>query len=131
MKRFLKFLMVAVVLGLLAWAGFVLLRPDSAQLVAEDQVVVMQEALASLEKFTEGGSSEDVVNSLEAFTQRIVELNVRRGKLGEKGGETSQELLTQIESLGGELVSESLKVEMSDDAKAPEVAAAFEKFSAQ
>lgn len=131
MKKLLKGLLVPVVLGLLGWGGFVLFRSDSAQLVAEDQVAVMQEALATLEKFTDGGSPEDAVKSLESLSRKISDLNERRKKLGEKAGEISPEVLARIESLGGELVNESLEVEMSEEAKATEVAAAFEKFSGQ
>ena len=131
MKKLLKGLLVPVVLGLLGWGGFVLFRSDSAQLVAEDQVAVMQEALATLEKFTDGGSPEDAVKSLESLSRKISDLNERRKKLGEKAGEISPEVLARIESLGGELVNESLEVEMSEEAKATEVAAAFGKFSGQ
>ena len=131
MKKFLTALLLAVVLGLLGWVVFVLFRPDSAQLVAEDQVIVMQEALATLEKFTDGGSPEEAVKSLESLSQKIADLNERRKKLGEKAGEISPEVLARIESLGGELVNESLEVEMSEESKATQVAAAFEKFSGQ
>ena len=131
MKKFLKLVSALAVVGGLVWAGVTFFRPDSGQQVNEDQVEVMKDALASLEKFTAGGDGDEVVKELEALSAKVAELKDRRKKLGDKSGETSQEVKDEIERLSGELVEESLMIEMSGKPKAPEVAAAYEKFSGQ
>ena len=130
-KRLLKPLILLVTLAALIWGGYLLLRPDSHQLITEAQIEIMQEALLALETFNDDGDASTAVGSLNALTSEYAELLSRREKLGDGADKISSELESEIERLSGELINESFEVEISAKPKADEVAAAFEKFSNQ
>lgn len=131
MKRILKPLLLLLVLNILVWGGYQLFRPDSPDQIAEDQIELMQDALLSLENFNSNGDAQTTIDKLETLATRYTDLLARRKKLSKKANEVDGKLISEIEKLGGELVNESLEVEISGKSEAAEVAAAFEKFSNQ
>ncbi len=130
-KRLLKPLILLVTLAALIWGGYLLLRPDSHQLITEAQIEIMQEALLALETFNDDGDASTAVGRLDTLTSQYSDLLSRRKKLGDGADQVSADLKFEIERLSGELVNESLEIEISEKPKADEVAATFEKFSNQ
>ena len=113
------------------WGGYHLLRPDSPDQIAEDQIELMQEAILTLENFNDSGDAKSSIDKLGELTARYNDLLKRRKKLGVEANQANENLTTEIKKLSGELLNESLQVEISDKDEAAEVTAAYEKFSSQ
>ncbi|MDA7892168.1 hypothetical protein OAE72_01280 [Akkermansiaceae bacterium] len=94
------------------------------------QISLMEEAVATLEDYNEGGDASETIEKLEGLALKLSELNKKSGTSSGNADE-NPEAKAKADRLRGELANASMELEISEKETAQDVAKALDKFIGQ
>jgi len=92
------------------------------------KISLMEEAVASVEAYNDGGEASETIQKLESLSQQLSDLNKKSPPNSADG---DPETKAKADRLRGELANASLELEISEKPKAQDVSKALDQFIGQ